>query len=56
VAVKLVSRIHGVPVSQKAMVPNRLSNLRNQVFTQSLIQLWASSESKIGKIRNIIED
>ena len=26
------------------------------MFTQSLIQVWASSESKIGKIRNIIEE
>ena len=56
-AVKLITRIHGVPVTSKAATnANRLSNLRNQIFTQSLIQLWASSESKIGKIRNIIED
>jgi len=49
-----VARVHGVPTSNKAN--NRLSNIRSQIFTQSLIQLWASSESKIGKIRNIIEE
>lgn len=38
------------------MIPSKLSMLRNQVFTQSLIQVWASSESKIGKIRDIIEE
>lgn len=56
IAIKMVSRIHGVPVTQKAIMPNRFQMLRNQVFTQSLIQVWASSESKIGKIRNIIEE
>lgn len=49
-----MARVHGVPTSNKAN--NRLSNIRSQIFTQSLIQLWASSESKIGKIRNIIEE
>lgn len=38
------------------LIPSRLSMLRNQVFTQSLIQVWASSESKIGKIKDIIEE
>ena len=38
------------------LIPSKLSMLRNQVFTQSLIQVWASSESKIGKIRDIIEE
>ena len=55
ISVKFVTRIHGVPVGAMQLIPSKLSMLRNQVFTQSLIQVWASSESKIGKIRDIIE-
>ena len=53
---KFITRIHGVPVAGVHMIPSKLQQLRNQIFTSSLIQVWASSENKIGKIKDIIEE
>ena len=56
IAIKFITRIHGISTGQKAMAPSRMSLIKNHSYTQSLIQVWASSESKIGKIKNIIEE
>ena len=53
---KFITRIHGVPVAGVHLIPSKLQQLRNQIFTSSLIQVWASSENKIGKIKDIIEE
>ena len=50
IAVKLVTRVMGLSASHRQTV-----GLRNQIQTQTLIQLWASSETKISKMKNIID-
>ena len=37
-------------------MPTRNTILRRQVKKQNIIQVWASSETKLGKIRNIVEE
>lgn len=37
-------------------MPTRNTILRRQVKKQNMIQVWASSESNLGKIRNIVEE
>ena len=54
VAIKFVTRIHGIPPNQPN--PSKLNIIRNQLTTQSLIQIWVSKESKLGHIKNIIEE
>lgn len=43
IAVKFVTKVLNMP--SKTTFNNRLSMLRNQVQTQSLVQVWASSEN-----------
>jgi hypothetical protein len=54
IAIKFITRIHGIPQHQPN--PSKLHIIRNQLSTQSIIQIWVSKESKLGQIKNIIEE
>lgn len=56
VAVKFVTTITSTGNGMLGGQAHRMSVLRQNFHATSYVQIWASSETSIGKIRNIIDE